>query len=457
MNTESDATAEGGDNGPASPGPVPAAGSADATPARPAHAAGQHAPTAPDAPPPVSAGEPAMAGSATSNHSESPSPAEERPASFLGRVREALKRARPVPPPPTESEDYEPIATIPGIHHPIFTGFMITVGVGLALLLYFILTNVGSLLVWISIALFIALGLDPIVRFLERHRVPRPLGVLAAILMLAAVFGGVVGALVPTIVRQTTAFVEKAPDFVDSFLNSEFFTTVDEQFQIRERITQEVDKFFQNSDAVGGVFGGVIGVGSVVAQGMFGTLIVLVLAVYILASLPGLKAWCYRLAPRSKRERVQVLSEQITNSVGNYVMGQAVVALLNALYAFIVMTIVGVPYSLLLSMVVVILAFIPLVGAVIAGILVSLIALTVGWETAVVYAIFYFGYLQFEAYFISPRVMQRTVAVPGAVAVIAVIAGGSLMGVVGALMAIPLAASAMLLIREVFMARQERL
>jgi predicted PurR-regulated permease PerM len=120
------------------------------------------------------------------------------------------------------------------------------------------------------------------------------------------------------------------------------------------------------------------------------------------------------------------------------------------------MTIVGVPYSLLLALLVAMLAFVPLVGAVIAGILVSLVALTVGWETAVVYAIFYFGYLQFEAYFISPRVMQRAVAVPGAVAVIAVIAGGSLMGVIGALMAIPLAASAMLLIREVFMARQDR-
>lgn len=431
MKTESTATPDGEEDGPASIG----TGAGDDT-------------LGPASPP---TNQPSPAADVAQ-----PSPGE-APPSFMGRVRDALKRARPVAPAPEEPEEYEPLVTTPGVHHPIFTGFMISVGVGLALLLYFILTNVGSLLVWIAIALFIALGLDPIVRFLERRRVPRPLGVLAAILLLAAVFGGVVGTLVPTIVRQTTAFVEKAPDFVDSFLNSEFFTTVDQQFQVRARITEEVDKFFQSSDAVGGVFGGVIGVGSVVAQGMFGTLIVLVLAVYILASLPGLKAWCYRLAPRSKRERVQVLSEQITNSVGNYVMGQAVVALLNALYAFIVMSIVGVPYSLLLSMVVVMLAFIPLVGAVIAGILVSLIALTVGWETAVVYAIFYFGYLQFEAYFISPRVMQRTVAVPGAVAVIAVIAGGSLLGVVGALMAIPLAASTMLLIREVFMARQERL
>lgn len=400
------------------------------------------------------------ADSAASEHSPGTGTAAPRPGppSFLDRLLRAAKITRPASshPAPNTGDDPEPHISVPGVHHPVFTGFMFSVGVGLALLLYFILTNVGSLLVWIAIALFIALGLDPIVRYLERHRVPRPLGVLAAMLLLAAIFGGAVGILIPTIVKQTTAFVEKAPDIVDIFLNSDFFTTIDEQFQVRERITEEVDKFFQNTDALGGVFGGVIGVGSVVAQGLFGTLIVLVLAIYILAALPGLKSWSYRLAPRSKRERVEMLSEQITNSVGNYVMGQAIVALLNALYAFIIMTIVGVPYSLLLALVVVVLAFIPLVGAVIAGILVSLIALTVGWETAVVYAIFYFGYLQFEAYFISPRVMQRTVAVPGAVAVIAVIAGGTLMGIVGALMAIPLAASTMLLIREVFMARQER-
>lgn len=103
------------------------------------------------------------------------------------------------------------------------------------------------------------------------------------------------------------------------------------------------------------------------------------------------------------------------------------------------------------------LAFIPLVGAVIAGVLVTLVTLTLGWQTALIYAICYFGYLQVEAYFISPRIMNKAVAVPGAVAVISVIAGGTLVGITGALMAIPVAASAMILLREVFIARQDRL
>jgi predicted PurR-regulated permease PerM len=361
----------------------------------------------------------------------------------------------PEPDVPSELPGTEAVAS--AVRHPIRTGFLLTVGVGLALLGFFVLTNVGQLVVWIAIALFIALGLDPVVRWIERRGLPRPVGVLTAILLLVGAMGAVFGTLIPTIVSQTGQFVEDVPGFIDEFLNSDFFRTLDSQFQVRERLTEEVDKFFQNPNNVGGLFGGVIGAGTVIAQGMFGTLTVLVLAIYFLASLPAMKAWAYRLAPRSSRAKVQQLSEQISSSVGYYVMGQGVVALLNATYAFIVMTLVGVPFSTLLALVVAMLAFVPLVGAVVAGILVSLVALTVGWETATLYAILYFGYLQFEAYFISPRIMQRAVAVPGSVAVIAVIAGGALMGIAGALMAIPMAAAAMLLLREVFIVRQDRL
>ena len=130
-------------------------------------------------------------------------------------------------------------------------------------------------------------------------------------------------------------------------------------------------------------------------------------------------------------------------------------ALLNATFAFIVMSIIGVPFAVLLAFVVALLAFIPLVGGLIAGVVVILITLTLGWQSALAYAICYFAYLQFEAYFISPRIMQKAVAVPGAVAVISVIAGGSLLGVLGALIAIPTAAAVLLLVKEIYIVRQD--
>jgi predicted PurR-regulated permease PerM len=340
--------------------------------------------------------------------------------------------------------------------HPLYVGFMGTAGVGVALLVFYIASNTTQLILWIVAALFIALGLDPVVRWLETRKVPRPGGILISVSVLVLAVAGFFATLIPTIVEQVSEIVRQAPEWIRGFLDSDFFRTVDSQFGVRDRITTELDKFVKDPEAMGGIFGGVVGFGSTVANGLFGTLIVLVLSLYFLAALPSMKKWAYRLAPRSRRPRVQALSEAITDSVGNYVIGQACVALLNALFAFIVMSILGIPFSVLLAFVVALLAFIPLVGGMIAAVVVILVALTAGWQTAVIYAIAYFAYLQFEAYFISPRIMQRAVAVPGAVAVISVIAGGSLLGVLGALIAIPTAAAIMLLIKEVFIIRQDR-
>ncbi len=381
-------------------------------------------------------------------------------------VRQPLPGAQPRPrfalPSESAREAAEPgterdVAAAAGMfRHPIYFGFMGTVGVGIALFLNYIMANTSQLLLWIVTALFISLGLDPVVRWLEGRKVPRPLGIVLALVVLLGLVAIFFATLIPTIVDQTTQLVNKAPGWINDFLGSELFRQLDVQYHVLDTLNEQVAKFFQNAQAVGGIFGGVVGVGTTIVNGLFGTLIVLVLSLYFLASLPSIKKWGYRLAPRSRRARVEELSEEITRGVGNYVIGQVCVAVLNAAFAFILMSIVHVPFSVLLAFVVALLAFIPLVGGMIAAVVVVAVSLTVGWQTAVIYAICYVAYLQFEAYFISPRIMQKAVAVPGAVAVISVIAGGSLLGVLGALIAIPTAAAVMLLVKEVFIVRQDK-
>ncbi|GAB4099719.1 AI-2E family transporter [Sinomonas halotolerans] len=385
------------------------------------------------------------------------------------RMRAPLPGAQPrirfeMPPVQDEEAEAEADAAAPfgepgprmSSKHPLYIGFMGTVGVGIALGLYYIASHTTQLLLWILAALFISLGLDPVVRWLEARRVPRAVGIAATILSLLAVLGAFFGTLIPTMVDQVSQLVDDVPRWIEDFVASDFYRSIDEQFGIKERVTEELQKLGENSAAVTNVFGGVLGFGTTVANSLFGVLVVVVLSLYFLSALPAMKAWAYRLAPRSRRARVEALSEEITGSVGNYVIGQVCVAALNATYAFIVMGLLGVPFAALLAFVVGFLAFIPLVGGVVAGVLISVIALTAGWQTAAALAIAYFAYLQFEAYFVSPRIMQKAVAVPGPVAVISVIAGGSLLGVLGALIAIPTAAAVMLLIREVFIARQDR-
>lgn len=383
---------------------------------------------------------------------------------LAARVRQPLPGAQPRVRFALPSESAEAAGAAPAIppsggmfRHPIYFGFMGTVGVGIALFLNYIMANTTQLLLWIVTALFIALGLDPVVRWLENRKVPRPLGIVMALVVLLGLVAIFFATLIPTIVDQTTQLVIKAPTWINDFLSSDLFRQLDVQYHVLDTINEQVAKFFQNAQTVGGVFGGAAVVASTIANALFGTLIVLVLSLYFLASLPSIKKWGYRLAPRSRRARVEELSEEITRSVGNYVIGQVCVAALNAAFAFIVMSILHVPFSVLLAFVVALLAFIPLVGGMLAAVVVIAVSLTVGWQSAVVYAICYLAYLQFEAYFISPRIMQKAVAVPGAVAVISVIAGGSLLGVLGALIAIPTAAAVMLLVKEVFVVRQDKI
>ncbi|WP_422933573.1 AI-2E family transporter [Sinomonas sp. P47F7] len=386
--------------------------------------------------------------------------------SIASRLRRPLPGAQPrvrflMPPVDEagEADEDEGLGT-PGPRmsskHPIYIGFMGTVGVGIALGLYSIAQHTTQLLVWILAALFIALGLDPVVRWLEGRRLPRGLGIAITLVALLGVFAAFFGTLIPTIVDQVTQLVNAFPGWITDFLHSDFYKSVDEQFGIKQRVTEELQKFGQDSQAITNIFGGVLGVGSTIANTAFGVLVVLVLSLYFLSALPAMKAWGYRLAPRTRRARVEALSEEITRGVGNYVIGQVCVAVLNATFAFIVMSILHVPFAALLAFVVGFLAFIPLVGGVVAGTTIVLVALTQGWQTALIMAIAYFAYLQFEAYFVSPRIMQKAVAVPGPVAVISVIAGGTLLGVLGALIAIPTAAAVMLLIREVFISRQDQ-
>jgi predicted PurR-regulated permease PerM len=136
-------------------------------------------------------------------------------------------------------------------------------------------------------------------------------------------------------------------------------------------------------------------------------------------------------------------------------MGQMTIAFINATLGFIVMSIIGVPFPLLLAFIAFVFALIPLVGPVSGAVVITLVALSASPLTALIIAIYYAIYLQLEAYLISPRVMRKAVDVPGAVVVVAALAGGALLGVLGALVAIPVAASIILIIRQVWMPRQD--
>ncbi len=328
-------------------------------------------------------------------------------------------------------------------------------GVLTALLVGGALATLANVLTYVFAAMFLALGLDPLVSALEKTKFPRPLAVLTVVVGLLGFIGVLAWTLVPTLITEATKFIESAPALIQGITEVPFVIRLDNQLggAISSALLS-ASGFLADSANWPVMLGGVVQVGISIFNGVFGFIIVLVLTVFFLASLSSLKNSLSKLVPRSKRDSYIQISDQVSKSVGRYVIGQVSVAALNALLGFTVMSLLGLEFALVLAFVVFLLAIIPLVGSISGAILVVGVALAVDPTTALVLAIYYLIYLQIEAYVISPRVMKVAVSVPAPVVVIAALSGGALLGVLGALVAIPFAASVIFIIREIFIPRQ---
>ena len=341
-------------------------------------------------------------------------------------------------------------------NHPFYLGFFGAFGVLVAIALAEVMGQLSQVITLLVVSLFLALGLEPMVEWLQKRGLPRPAAiasVFAVVILLVVAF---FSAIVPIIVTQSTELVGQVPDAIENLRQSQWFMDLDARFDVVSRVTNEVESRATSGDTVTAIFGGVLGAGAAVLSGFFSVFTVLVLTLYFLASLPSTKAAAYRLVPRTRRQRVQLLGDEISRRIGGYVIGQITVAIINAVLSYVVMLIVGIPYALVLAVTVGIFGLIPLVGATIGAVIVVIVALFDSVTAAVIMAVYYVAYQQFENYVIVPRIMQRTVAVPGAVAIVAALAGGSLLGILGALIAIPLAAGVLLVVQQVVMPRQDR-
>jgi predicted PurR-regulated permease PerM len=340
-------------------------------------------------------------------------------------------------------------------------GLVGTLGVGLGLLIITSVVTLQTIITYIGAALFIALGLDPAVSWLQKHKFPRWAAILTVVAAVLGVLTGMVFAVVPIIVDQVAKLSKAIPDLVKAVNSATLLTDIQKQFP-----GLDVEAIVKSAtDFLGGnlttITSTVIQSGIAVVSGLFGGLIILILTLYFTASLNSMKRGIYQLVPASKRERFTDMSEQITTAVGRYVVGQAALAACNGVLSFIFLSIIGAPFPALLAFIAFLLSLIPLVGTISGSVIIVLTCLIPGIGssplTALVAGIYYLVYMQVEAYVLSPHIMNRAVSVPGAVVVIAALAGGSLLGILGALIAIPVAASALMIIKQVVIPRQNEL
>jgi len=351
------------------------------------------------------------------------------------------------------------------IHNPFRTALVATLGVGLGILLINSVQNLSTVLLYLGTALFLSLGLDPLVSFLERRRLPRWLAVLVTILAVLGIFVGIVLIILPVLVdqisqliAQITAIVQRGTAIDDL---KQWMTDTFPNLRVDDVFSYVEDWLTTNLTEIGGSIGqGFLVASGAVLAGLFGAFIVLILTIYLTASTPSLKRAVYQLAPASKRDRFIDLSEQITDSVGYYVMGQVTQGVINGVLSAIYLSIIQAPFPAVLAVIAFFFSLIPLVGTLTGSTIIVLVCLIPGLgspATAIAAAIYYLIYMQIEAYIISPRIMSRAVSVPGAVVVVAALAGGSLLGLLGALIAIPVAASILIIYRQVLIPRMNEL
>ena len=336
---------------------------------------------------------------------------------------------------------------------PFRVAFTAALGVALAYGLVMALIAVQSVLILLLAAAFLAIGLNPAVEALERHGIKRGRAVAIVLLGVLLFFVGVGFAVAPPIVEQAQAFVDKAPDYVQQLQDNKRIASLDQRFGLLDR----AQSLLEDPGQIGvSAAGGVLGVGKVVFGAFFSALTLLILTLYFLSSLPSMKISAYGLLPRSRRARVGLLSDEILSRVGGYVAGALTIATVAGVSTFLLLLVLGVPYPLALAMLVAVTDLVPLIGATIGAVIVITVAFFVSVQVGIIAAVFYLVYQQLENYALYPRIMKRSVDVSPATTVVAVLIGGSLLGVLGALLAIPIAAAIQLVLKEVIAPRQDQ-
>ena len=297
---------------------------------------------------------------------------------------------------------------------------------------------VRDVLVLVVIALFLSISIEPMVRGLTGRGMPRAtavgVGVVAGI-VLAATF---VWSLVPPIVDQGGRLLHDLPVYLDrSVAASAAVREVTDRYQLTERLTSAV------SGLPGRLAGGAFGYFRRFIGTAASTVTVLILTIYFTADLPRLRRVVVGAFPRTRRRRAAEIVDLMVEKVGGYMIGNIIISVIAGTAAFICLELLGVPYALPLAVIVAVADLIPMIGATLGATVCVVVAVfTVGlWPGTVILVLYFVLYQLVENYLLVPRIIRNTVDLPSAVVLLVALVGGTLLGVVGAIMAIPIAAT----------------
>ena len=334
----------------------------------------------------------------------------------------------------------------------IFLVLGIAVFVGLVLVLGYLAWHV---LTWILIAMLLAAALNPAVEWFEQRGMSR-LWAASLVFFLALLVLTAIGFLViPPLVSQVTDFINAVPDYIDDLTAGRGpLGFLQDEYQIVDRIREAIEK--QGPGGVLGLSQPVLDVVRSVVMAVAGTITIIFLTFFMLLEGPRTLGGLLDLLPDQSRPRYERVGRDIYKTISGYVTGNLLISVVAGTLATIVLFAVGSQFAIALGLLVAILDLVPLAGATLAAIIVSTVVLIeTNWVRCLVVIIFFIAYQQFENQILQPLVYGRTVQLSPLTVLCAVLVGAQLAGILGALLAIPVAGSLLAIGRELLQYREE--
>lgn len=312
-----------------------------------------------------------------------------------------------------------------------------------------------SVLAWVVIALFLALALNPFVSWIERRTsLPRGPAIAIAYLIVLIVIVAVAASFLPKLIEEVNGFVQALPSYVQDLTHGRGrLGFLERKYHVVEKVRQQVQS--GGAAKVLGLSGAALSVTKSIITLIVATVTIVFLTFFMLLEGRGWMERIYSLFPGHSQTRVRRIGEDIYKTVGGYVTGNIVISLIAGISATVVLLIMGVPYAVALGLLVAVLDLIPLAGATVAGIVITLVAFLHSIPAGVVVLIFVVVYQQFENHFLQPVIYGRTVQLSALAVLVSVLVGAELAGILGALAAIPVAGTLQVLIRDQLAARRE--
>ena len=313
-------------------------------------------------------------------------------------------------------------------------------------LLYMLVQIRGTLLL-LAIAIFLAVALGPTVdRF--SHNVPRAAAILIVYVMIFCVFTGVMALVVPPVINGASDLSSDIPNYIQDLRNNDRIAEFDDKYDITPRLQEEASKL---PEKLGDAAGALQSIAAGTFNAAFQLLTVLTMTFFLLLDGRRMAAFLIRRFGGSREARVRGVARNIYKSTAGYVAGALTITSINGFLTFVVLTILGVPFAVPLAVLMSFFGLIPLVGATIGGVIILVVTLFTDFPQAtIIYGIFLIFYQQLENNVLQPFIFKRTVNVHPLAVIVAILAGSSLLGVVGALVAIPVAAAIQITLREFY-------